>query len=210
MYSFIFYCLLIIESFVAGSYLAVIHDTDGEDNCRVWSESNHGCTGYSASFSKLKGMDCSNFLSAGSDNNSIKVDICGIEDREHVAWVTVSKNGTVTFLNREGDTSSCTLENGLQVFSNCSISNTVSSQSPTSISTSSQSSFAITIGKSVSQPACYSQYSTPIYMSTPTDSAHLASISNAESTTKNSLADQSPTLTYAPGCTCSCKSAVVS
>ncbi|CAG8355190.1 unnamed protein product [Penicillium salamii] len=209
MHFVIFFCLLIIENFVTGSYLAVIHNTDGEDNCRVWSESNHGCTGYSATFAKLKGMDCSNFISAGPDNNSIKVDICGTENREHFAWVTVNRNGTVTFLNREGDTSSCTLENGLQVFSNCSIGNTVSSQSPTSISTSSRSSFATTIGKPVSQPARCNRSSAPIYMSTPTSSAHLASNSDAESTTENPLADQSPTLAYTPVCTCSCKSAVV-
>ncbi|CAG7990995.1 unnamed protein product [Penicillium salamii] len=210
MHLFIFFCLFILENFVGGSYFAVIHDTDGEDNCRVWSDSNHGCTGYSATFAKLKGKDCSRFISAGSDDDSMKVDICGTEDREHVAWVTVNKNGTVNFLNREGNTSSCTLENGLQVPSNCSIGNTVSSLSPTSISTSSQFSFSTTIGRSYSQPARCNQSSAPIYTSTSTNSAHLASISDAGSTTESPLADQSPNLMYSPACICSCKSAVVS
>ncbi|CAG8293442.1 unnamed protein product [Penicillium salamii] len=210
MHLFIFFCLFIVESFVAGSYFAVIHDTDGEENCRVWSDSNHGCTGYSATFVKLKGKDCSRFISAGSDDDSMQVDLCGTEDGEHVAWVTVSKNGTVNFLNREGKTSSCTLGNGLQVPSNCSIGNTVSSQSSASISTRSQSLFTTTIGRSGSQSARCNQSSAPIYTSTSTNSAHLASISDAESTTESPLADQYPNLTYSPACTCSCKSAVVS
>ncbi|KAJ6066953.1 uncharacterized protein N7446_003990, partial [Penicillium canescens] len=98
--------LFIIGNVVAGSYLAVIQGTDGENNCRVWSQSNHGCTGYSATFANLKGKDCSSFIGAGSDDKSVKVDICGTENGEQVAWVTVNQNGTVTFLNREGDTSS--------------------------------------------------------------------------------------------------------
>ena len=54
-----FNCLLLIGNVVAGSYLAIIEDNDGENNCRVWSQNNHGCTGYSATFAKLKGKDCS-------------------------------------------------------------------------------------------------------------------------------------------------------
>ncbi|OQD78786.1 hypothetical protein PENANT_c080G09169 [Penicillium antarcticum] len=182
--------LFVIGNVVAASYLAVIQGTDGENNCRVWSQSNHGCTGYSATFAKLKGKDCSSFIGADSDEKSVKVDICGTENGEQVAWVTVNKNGTVAFLNREGDTSSCMLENGLQV-------------------PSSQSSFSTAIGRSASKTAHVDQTSTPIFTWTPANSQSLASTSASNPATETPLADQSPTLASTPACTCSCKSAVV-
>ena len=168
----------------------------------------------------------------------MKVDICGTENGERVAWVTVNKNGTVSFLNRQGDTSSCMLENGLKVPSGCSIGNKGSSQ----ISAGSQSSFSTAIGTSTSETARADQSPTPIFTSTPTDSltlslisagksatetpradqsptpiftstptdsSSLASISAGKSATGTPLADHSPTLTSTPACKCSCKSAVI-
>ncbi|KAJ5483155.1 hypothetical protein N7530_002401, partial [Penicillium desertorum] len=188
--------LFFIGTVVAGSYLAIIQDNNGENNCRVWSQNNHGCTGYSATFAKLKGKDCSGFIGAGSDDKSVKVDICGTENGEQVAWVTVNKDGTVSFLNRQGDTSSCMLENGLKVPSGCSIGNTGSSQTTTPISTGSQSSFSTAIGTSTSETARADQSPTPIFTSTPTDSPSLASTSAGKSATETPLAGQSATAIF--------------
>ncbi|KAJ6019451.1 hypothetical protein N7522_001518 [Penicillium canescens] len=185
--------LFFIGNVVTGSYLAIIQDTGGENNCRVWSQNNHGCTGYSATFAKLKGKDCSSFIGAGSDDKSVKIDICGTENGEQVAWVTVNKNGTVAFHNREGDTSSCTLENGLKVPSGCSIGKTVSSQTTTPIFTGSQTSFSTTIDMSASETARADLSPTPIFTSIHTDIQSLASTSVGKSTTETPLADQSPT-----------------
>jgi hypothetical protein len=149
------------------------------------------------------------FIGADSDEKSVKVDICGTENGEQVAWVTVNKNGTVAFLNREGDTSSCMLENGLQVPSKCSIGITVSSQMPTPISIGSQSSFSTAIGRSASETTRADQSSIPIFTSTPANSQSLASTSASNPATETPLADQSPTLASTPACTCSCKSAVI-
>lgn len=121
----------------------------------------------------------------------MKVDICGTENGEQVAWVTVNKNGTVSFLNRQGDTSSCMLENGLKVPSGCSIGNTGSSQTTTPISTASQSSFSTAIGTSTSGTARVDQSPTPTSTSTPTDSPSF--ISDGKSATETPRADQSPT-----------------
>lgn len=137
------------------------------------------------------------------------VDICGTENGEQVAWMTVNKNGTVTFLNRQGDTSSCMLENGLKVPSKCSIGNTGFSQTPTLIATGSQSLFSTEIGRSASETASADQSSTPIFTPTPKSSQSLASTSAGESATETPLADQIPTLISTPACTCSCASAVV-
>ncbi|KAJ5855261.1 hypothetical protein N7455_009209 [Penicillium solitum] len=230
--------LFFIGNVVAGSYLAIIEGNDGENNCRVWSENTHGCTGYSATFAKLKGKDCSGFIGAGSDDKSVEVDICGTENGEQVAWVTVNKNGTVSFLNRQGNTSSCMLENGLKAPSGC----TGSSQTITPISAGSQSSFSTATGTSTSETARADQSRTPIFSSaptdspslasisagksatgtpradqsptpifssTPTDSPSLASISAGKSATGTPLADHSPTLTSNPACKCPCKSAAV-
>lgn len=59
MLSFHYIYLLYLGNVVSGSFLALVHDTEGETECRVWSQSNHGCSGYSAIFAKRKGKDCS-------------------------------------------------------------------------------------------------------------------------------------------------------
>ncbi|CAG8282843.1 unnamed protein product [Penicillium salamii] len=174
-----FSCMFVMVNVVSASSLAIVHGTDGKDNCRV----------------------CSN-------DNSMEVDICGTENGERIAWVTVNKNGIVTFLNRMGDTSSCTLENGLQVPSNCSIGNMVSSQSTTPISTTRQSSFTNTIRRSDSQTAQVDKSLTAVYTSTSPNSAYSTSSSNTGTFIEDPLADQSQTLTYTPTFTCSCKSAL--
>ena len=107
--------------------------------------------------------------------------------------MTVNKNGTVSFLNRQGDTSSCMLENGLKVPSGCSIGNKGSSQTTTPISAGSQSSFLTAIGTSTSETARADQSPTPIFTSTPTDSLTLSLISAGKSATETPRADQSPT-----------------
>lgn len=66
-----------------------------------------------------------------SSDRSVKVDICGSEDGHQVAWVTVNVDGTVTFLNQQGLTSSCSLDNGLSVGSQCTVSEITSGHSST-------------------------------------------------------------------------------
>jgi hypothetical protein len=125
-----------------GSPLQVI-DQDGQ--CVIWSNNNHGCTGYSLSFAKLKGGDCSgkglqttlSSLQQYIDNFSelsevvdgrrkdvaiLDVAVCGTENGKPVAWTTVNQTGVVTFHNRSGDKSECTLNNGLKTGSWCNTS----------------------------------------------------------------------------------------
>lgn len=110
--------------------------------CRIQSDTNHGCTGYSASFATLDGDDCSSMPytprvlkpfycrrltriedfainGASSDAPFLKLDICGTEDGKQVAWVTVNRNGSVSFVNQQGETAQCVLNDNLKVRSRC-------------------------------------------------------------------------------------------
>lgn len=55
---FVIFTLLVgiyIRATLGGSLLVI----DNEGECLIWSNNNHGCTGYSAPFSLLHGDDCS-------------------------------------------------------------------------------------------------------------------------------------------------------
>jgi hypothetical protein len=136
----------------------IIINNNGQ--CMVWSESNYGCTGYSAPFARLDGRDCSSrfngahgfnfqksqtllgFAMKGSSvkNETVKLDICGKEDGRQVAWVNVKKNGTVSFLNQQGTTATCALDDGFNVGSKCSVTDNSLSKSATRTSATRQSS----------------------------------------------------------------------
>jgi len=77
-------------------------------------------------------------IKANPDDDMIKLDICGTKKGHQIAWVTLNEESTVTFHNVGGDTSSCRLDKGLSVGSKCSISNTISSQTLSSMPESSQ------------------------------------------------------------------------
>jgi hypothetical protein len=86
----------------------------------------------------------------------------------------------------------------------CSISNTVSSQTPASTPTSNQSSSSNTNGQSAPEISLANQSSTPTPTPTPTSSQSSASTSTGKSVPETLLADQSSILTTTPACTCSC------
>ncbi|KAJ5337440.1 uncharacterized protein N7506_005462 [Penicillium brevicompactum] len=44
---------------------------------------------------------------------------CGTENNSSAAWVKVKKTGVITFYNFQGDSSTCTLDNGLKHGSRC-------------------------------------------------------------------------------------------
>jgi hypothetical protein len=170
------YCFFIQN--VACSFLYVIHDTE-DDYCRLWSQNNHGCSGYSAKIAELQDDDCSSeysirnhrprnccwyiwdLIGIGVNKTSLTVGICGTENGHDVAWVTVNKNGTVTFLNQEGATSSCILDNGLKIPSKCSMSNKLPSHFATLASTGAQYSNPATNSISVSETFSVYHYPSP-------------------------------------------------
>lgn len=67
-------------------------------------------------------------------DRSVKVDICGSENGHQVAWVTVNADGTITFINQQGLTASCILDNGLSVGSQCTVGEAISGHSSTTTS----------------------------------------------------------------------------
>jgi hypothetical protein len=57
MYFFLVAILVMIQTgtFQAGTLEVIDHD----GQCLIWSNDNYGCTGYSAAFGHLDGVDCS-------------------------------------------------------------------------------------------------------------------------------------------------------
>ncbi|KAJ5297287.1 uncharacterized protein N7443_008180 [Penicillium atrosanguineum] len=100
----------LFASIALGGSLRIINNNK---QCMVWSEDNYGCTDYSTPFAQLDGKDC-------SDSGTMKLDICGTKDGQQLAWVDVDKKGTVSFLNIQGDTFTCALDNNFMVGSKCS------------------------------------------------------------------------------------------
>ncbi|KAJ5808857.1 hypothetical protein N7474_004984 [Penicillium riverlandense] len=123
-------CLL--TRLAVGNSFAVINN---QGVCRIWSEGNHGCTGYSEPFAKFDGKDCSSeslrfyINGTSTDATVLKLDICGTENGGQAAWVTVDKNSSVSFINQQGETSKCVLDNDFKVGSKCKDDNTGSSGS---------------------------------------------------------------------------------
>lgn len=139
----------------------------------------------------------------------MKVDICGTEDGEQVAWVTVNKNGRVTFLNRQGETSSCILKNGLQIPSSCRLDNSLSSQESGSTLAESQSSESAPTGNSASQILSTGKSSVKTITLISTDYQTSAATSTRESVSEASFADNSLASTSRPAYTCSCPPAII-
>ncbi|KAJ5117854.1 uncharacterized protein N7443_001761 [Penicillium atrosanguineum] len=134
----------LFASIALGGSLRIINNNK---QCMVWSEDNYGCTGSSAPFAKLDGKDC-------SDHDTVKLDICGTKDGQQLAWVDVDKKGTVSFLNIQGNTFTCALDNKFMMDSKCdhASASTSSASSRSSTPISSQLRTSISISQS-SAPA---------------------------------------------------------
>lgn len=144
------------------------------------------------------------FINAGANKEVVKVDICGTEDGKQVAWVTVDRNGRVTFLNRQGETSSCILENGLQIPSYCSSESSTSSQAFESTLTRSQSS-VLDPNEDTASPALFTgKPSTKTLTLISTNYRTLVATSTRESIRETLLADHSLSSMSKPAYTCSC------
>jgi hypothetical protein len=50
---------VLLGFFVRGSLGASLGVIDQDRQCLIWSNGNHGCTGYSEPFAELNGTDCS-------------------------------------------------------------------------------------------------------------------------------------------------------
>ncbi|KAJ5461016.1 uncharacterized protein N7458_002568 [Penicillium daleae] len=140
---FLYYApFLCLFANVALSGSLIVINNNGQ--CMIWSESNYGCTGYSASFARLDGKNCSNFAMNGTqvNNETLKLDICGTENGRQVAWVKINRNGAVSFLNQQGTTATCALDDDFNVGSKCSVMDIGQSQSATTIPTTRQISIA--------------------------------------------------------------------
>ncbi|KAJ5117444.1 hypothetical protein N7448_011076 [Penicillium atrosanguineum] len=115
----------------AGSLLVF----SNKGQCRIWSDNNYGCTGYSAPFANLNGADdCSDLLTnmESNDPNTLKIDTCRAEDGRQVSWINVNKDSTVSFENQQGDTANCKLNDNLKVGSRCSSDRSDGTQSSSS------------------------------------------------------------------------------
>lgn len=64
-----------------------------------------------------------------TDVAMLKLDICGAENGQQAAWVNVNRNKSVSFINQQGETSDCVLDNGFKVGSKCNGNSTGSSES---------------------------------------------------------------------------------
>ncbi|KAJ5861978.1 hypothetical protein N7455_006046, partial [Penicillium solitum] len=119
-----FFLIAILAIIQAGtSQAGTLEIIDHNRQCLIWSTDNYGCTGYSASFGRLDGIDCSKLSEVANGNrhelNMLKVDVCGTEDGSPVAWIQVNRTGLVTFSNINGNQSSCVLNDGLKAGSWC-------------------------------------------------------------------------------------------
>ncbi|KAJ5704447.1 hypothetical protein N7536_000136 [Penicillium majusculum] len=119
-----FFLIAILAIIQAGtSHAGTLEVIDHDRQCLIWSTDNFGCTGYSASFGLLDGIDCSKLSEVVNGNrhelNVLKVDVCGTEDGSPVAWIQVNRTGLVTFSNINGNQSSCVLNDGLKAGSWC-------------------------------------------------------------------------------------------
>ncbi|KAF3399929.1 hypothetical protein F1880_008422 [Penicillium rolfsii] len=113
---------IILTGLWAGISLGgTLNVTASDDECRIWSNHNHGCDGYSASFAKPKGDDCSSLseMPNGSPENTRVEVACGTENGSPAAWIEVERDGQVTFFNQNGDKSTCVLNDGHKVGSWC-------------------------------------------------------------------------------------------
>lgn len=132
----------------------------------------------------------------------MKVEICGTEDGEQVAWVSINKNGTVTFLNREGDTFSCILGNGLKIPSTCSADNELTSPVLPSKYKSSQSPLLTSVDESTSRIYLTDRSSAKESRTTATNNQIIAATSIRQSAYETPLTDESLIPTPEPACTC--------
>ncbi|KAJ6061425.1 uncharacterized protein N7446_005545 [Penicillium canescens] len=121
MHSLLIAILAIIQAGISQAGTLEVIDHDGQ--CLMWSNDNYGCTGYSASFGLLDGVDCSELSEVVNGNrhglNVLKVNVCGTEDGSPAAWIQVNHTGLVTFSNKNGNHVSCMLNSGLKAGSWC-------------------------------------------------------------------------------------------
>ncbi|KAJ5109910.1 hypothetical protein N7532_002555 [Penicillium argentinense] len=98
---------ILVRVFIRTSFGGALQVIDEDRECKIYSNDNHGCTGYSASFGKLNGDDCSEISEVVNgtrkDSASIDVAACGTENGKNVAWILVNQTGEVTFFNQNGD-----------------------------------------------------------------------------------------------------------
>lgn len=57
----------IVGTLIRSSLGGTLQVIDEDRECRIYSSDVHGCTGYSASFAKLNGEDCSGMYSKSKD-----------------------------------------------------------------------------------------------------------------------------------------------
>jgi hypothetical protein len=119
MHVFLIAILSIIQAGISQAGTLEVIDHDGQ--CLIWSNDNYGCTGYSASFGLLDGVDClsrhpqlklqtafNSLLELSEvvngnrhELNVLNVDACGTEDGSPVAWIQVNHTGVVTFTKED-------------------------------------------------------------------------------------------------------------
>ncbi|KAJ5337312.1 uncharacterized protein N7506_005334 [Penicillium brevicompactum] len=104
----------------AASTLGIV---DVGDQCMIWSNGNHGCTGYSSPFALPNEEDCSKLGGAvngtSRDLPMVSVEACSTAEGLPAVWILLEKTGRVTFFNKQGNISACTLSDGLRVGSTC-------------------------------------------------------------------------------------------
>lgn len=118
------------------------------------------------------------------DREAMKLDICGTENGRQVAWVTVNKDGTIAFLNREGSTASCSLDDDLKVGSKCSVGDIKSSQVTSGVLIQMQASTSTSMTSQSGAPSSADLWS---------------STSQSASTTATSITRQNTDITFISG-----------
>ncbi|KAJ5385668.1 hypothetical protein N7509_008209 [Penicillium cosmopolitanum] len=96
---------------------------DVGSQCMIWSNDNHGCTGHSTPFSLPNGEDCSKLggKTKGESQNlpMVSVEACTTAKGLPAVWILLEKTGRITFFNKQGNISACTMSDGLKVGSMC-------------------------------------------------------------------------------------------
>ncbi|KAJ5235437.1 uncharacterized protein N7469_004605 [Penicillium citrinum] len=161
---------LIVGFFTCKSLGGTLQVIDDNRECKIYSNENHGCTGYSAPFAKLDGDDCSSIfnvkliIARNPRLSFVDVGACGQLNGKSTAWIEVGRTGEVTFSNQNGDKAKCQLDNGLKTGSLCTA---VDTDTLTSASTTTQTE---------------SNSSTSTTSSTPTTSSSSSSSSSSSTT----------------------------
>ncbi|KAJ5471535.1 hypothetical protein N7530_008892 [Penicillium desertorum] len=123
--------VLLAWAHARASFGGTLEVIDYDHQCVIWSNDNHGCTGHSDSFGQLDSGDCSKLskvINGTSQGYPARyLEACGTENGLPVAWIELDETGLVHFFNQHGYMAACTLNNGFQVGSWCSVSDSESS-----------------------------------------------------------------------------------